>query len=126
MPRIDVCETKCVHEDKVESAKQHLTQTDSASVAQLFKALADETRMKIAYTLLKEEELCVCDVAAVIDSSNATASHHLRMLKSLGLAKSRKQGKQAYYSLDDSHVKGLIELAVEHTKEVQERDGTNK
>ena len=62
-------------------------------------------RVKIAYVLSLEGELCVCDVANIIESSTATASHHLRLLKNLGIAKYRKEGKVVYYSLDDEHVK---------------------
>ncbi len=78
-------------------------------VAKVFKALSDDTRVKIAYVLSLEGELCVCDVANIIESSTATASHHLRLLKNLGIAKYRKEGKVVYYSLDDEHVKQLVE-----------------
>ncbi|TFD98384.1 metalloregulator ArsR/SmtB family transcription factor [Jeotgalibacillus sp. R-1-5s-1] len=120
------CEATNIHPDKVKRSKIHLQETNAGNVANLFKALADDTRMKIALILSREDELCVCDVAEVIGSSNATASHHLRHLKSLGLAKSRKVGKQVYYSLDDHHVKSLIDLAVEHEKEVQERNESSE
>src|SRR5690625_7966084 len=76
-------------------------------VAKVFKALSDDTRVKIAYVLSLEGELCVCDVANIIESSTATASHHLRLLKNLGIATYRKEGKLVYYSLDDEHVKQL-------------------
>ncbi|MBN2909569.1 helix-turn-helix transcriptional regulator [Polycladomyces sp. WAk] len=86
--------------------------------AQLFKALADPTRLKIAYALVQEDELCVCDVANIINSSLATASHHLRLLRYMGLAKYRKEGKLVFYSLDDDHVKQLVQLAFDHSKEL--------
>lgn len=79
--------------------------------------MADDTRMKIAYALCVEQELCVCDVANIIGSSVATASHHLRLLRNMGLAKYRKEGKLVFYSLDDDHVKQLILLAMVHSKE---------
>ncbi len=91
---------------------------NTLEVAKIFKALSDDTRIKIAYALSIESELCVCDVANIIGSSNATASHHLRLLRNLGLAKYRKEGKLVYYSLDDAHVKQLIKVAFEHQKEV--------
>ncbi|MNW68600.1 Cadmium resistance transcriptional regulatory protein CadC [compost metagenome] len=84
----------------------------------MFKVLADETRMKIAYALCEEDELCVCDVANIIGSTMATASHHLRSLKQLGLAKYRKEGKLVFYSLEDDHVRELIRLASTHSKEL--------
>ncbi|WP_336867358.1 metalloregulator ArsR/SmtB family transcription factor, partial [Peribacillus frigoritolerans] len=74
-------------------------------VAKIFKALSDDTRIKIAYSLSLEDELCVCDVANIVGATTATTSHHLRLLKNLGLANYRKEGKLVYYSLDDEHVK---------------------
>lgn len=118
----DVCEVTCIHEDTVNRVKENLEKEEPASVAQIFKALSDQTRLTIAYALLQEEELCVCDVANIVGSSNATASHHLRHLKKLGLARYRKQGKLAYYSLDDEHVKQIIHLAFTHHEEVKHRD----
>lgn len=87
-------------------------------MAKMFKVLADETRMKIAYALCQEDEMCVCDVANIIGSSLATASHHLRTLKQLGLAKYRKEGKLVFYSLEDEHVRELVQIASAHSKEV--------
>jgi ArsR family transcriptional regulator, lead/cadmium/zinc/bismuth-responsive transcriptional repressor len=116
----DRCEITCVDEEKVTRVKQTLAQEDMSGMVKLFKALGDQTRMKIAFSLYKEDEMCVCDVANVIDSSIATASHHLRLLKNLGLAKMRKEGKLVYYSLDDDHVKDLIRVAYEHHKEIED------
>lgn len=118
----DVCEITCQDEDKVQIVRQEINQSNHGEVAKIFKALADETRVKIAYSLVIEEELCVCDVANVAGCSTATASHHLRLLRNLGLAKYRKEGKLAYYSLDDDHVKQIISLAYAHQKELQLRD----
>ena len=90
---------------------------DLVGLVQIFKALADETRLKIAYSLTLEEEMCVCDVAAVIGSSVATASHHLRYLREQSLAKSQRKGKMVYYSLADDHVHQLVKVAHEHATE---------
>ncbi|MCF8011906.1 MAG: metalloregulator ArsR/SmtB family transcription factor [Clostridiales bacterium] len=70
---------------------------------------------RVAYAL-SQEELCVCEVAEIINSSVASASHHLRLLKNLRLAKSRKHGKMVYYSLQDECVKVIIGVALEHYK----------
>lgn len=117
----DVCEVTKTNEDVVSHVKQQLP--DLSKVAQFLKALADETRLKIAYALTLEENLCVCDVSAIIGSSVATASHHLRFLKEHGLAKSFRDGKQMYYSLADDHVYQIVTIAYEHSKEVTE-DGS--
>ncbi|MDO6449451.1 ArsR/SmtB family transcription factor [Oceanobacillus profundus] len=113
----DICEVTCINEEKVTRAKQNLAEQNPLEVAKIFKALSDDTRIKIAYALSLEGELCVCDVANIIGSSNATASHHLRLLKNLGLATYRKEGKLVFYSLDDEHVKQLIGIAFQHQKE---------
>lgn len=117
----DVCETTCINEDKVTKVKKSLEEQNPIEVAKIFKALSDDTRIKIAYALSLEDELCVCDVANIVDSTTATASHHLRLLKNLGLAKYRKEGKLVYYSLDDDHVKDLIQIAFTHHKEVKSK-----
>lgn len=111
----EVCEVTKVHPEAVERVQKQMT--DLSDVANLFKALADETRLNIAYALTIEEEMCVCDIAAVIGSSTATASHHLRYLRERALAKSERKGKQIYYSLSDDHVRQLVTIAHEHTKE---------
>ena len=111
----DVCEVTKVHPEAVERVQQNMVEL--AGVAALFKALADETRLKIAYALTIEHEMCVCDIAAVIGSSTATASHHLRYLRERSLAKSERKGKQIYYSLSDDHVRQLVTIANEHAKE---------
>lgn len=118
MENQDVCEVSCIHEEQVTSARNRLHKEDTASVSSLFKALSDENRLKIAYALTVEEELCVCDVATIIDSTTATASHHLRLLKNLGLANFRKEGKLVYYSINNEHFKNIILLAFEHQREV--------
>ena len=114
MPK-EVCEVTEVHGDTVERVKQQLPEL--SKVAKFLKALADETRLKIAYALTLEASLCVCDVAAIIGSSMATASHHLRYLKEHGLAKSYRDGKMMYYSLADDHVRTIIYQGLEHVEE---------
>ncbi|PSL28801.1 cadmium-sensing regulator CadC [Planomicrobium soli] len=111
----EICEITTVHPEVVEKVQPRMA--DMSQVANLFKALADETRLTIAYALTIEEEMCVCDIAAVIGSSTATASHHLRYLRDRGLAKSARKGKQVYYSLSDDHVHQLVKIAHEHAKE---------
>ncbi len=111
----EVCEITVVHEEVVEQVKNELPNLNKT--AQIFKALADETRLKIAYALTLEKEMCVCDVAAVIDSSVATASHHLRYLRDHALAESTKKGRMVYYALADDHVHQLVTIAQTHATE---------
>ena len=86
---------------------------DVAGLSELFKALSDETRVKILY-LIAHRDLCVCDLAFLLEMTLPAISHHLRFLRTLRLVKSRKEGKNVFYSLDDNHVLTLIEQAKEH------------
>lgn len=121
MKQKDVCEVDCQEDEKVASIQDELAGTNTNGAAKIFKALSDDTRMKIAYALSLEKELCVCDVAHIVGATTATASHHLRLLHNMGLAKYRKEGKLVYYSLDDDHVRSLINIAIAHHKEVEQR-----
>lgn len=111
----DTCETFCFDEEKVNRIQPQIEQVNGIELT--FKALADATRVKIAYALTLEDELCVCDVANIIGSTTATASHHLRLLRNMGLAKYRKEGKLVFYSLEDDHIRKLVEVALTHQKE---------
>lgn len=121
----DTCETFCFDEEKVNRVQKRVEEVKGVEL--LFKALSDSTRIKIAYALTIEEELCVCDVANIIGGSTATASHHLRLLRDMGLAKQRKEGKLVFYSLADDHVHQLVSIALIHSKEgVSNGENTRK
>ncbi|WP_341278920.1 metalloregulator ArsR/SmtB family transcription factor [Paenibacillus sp. FSL H8-0537] len=113
----DSCEIYCYDEPKVRKVQHALVQQNIQEMAKIFKALADETRLKIVFALCEEDELCVCDVANIINSSLATTSHHLRTLKQLGLATFRKEGKLVFYSLKDDHIRQLVQIASAHSQE---------
>ncbi|MEH6987609.1 ArsR/SmtB family transcription factor [Cytobacillus firmus] len=115
----DTCDIYCFDEDKVNRIQGELVKEDFSGAAQLFKALADENRAKISYALTRDEELCVCDIANIIGATVATASHHLRTLHKQGIVKFRKEGKLAFYSLDDDHIRQLMMIALEHRNEVK-------
>ncbi|MDY0410374.1 ArsR/SmtB family transcription factor [Virgibacillus soli] len=111
----DTCEVFTYDEDKVTRIQPLMKDVDG--VEQIFKALADSTRLKICYALTLEKELCVCDVANIIGATSATASHHLRYLRNMDLAKSEQKGKLVFYSLKDDHVRQLVYIAMIHAKE---------
>lgn len=110
----DCCEEFCFDREKVARLKEEVEVTGGMS--RLFKALADDTRLKIVYALSREE-LCVCDVACILGSNVATASHHLRLLRNMGLARQRKEGKFVYYSLGDKNLGELIDSALKYLEE---------
>jgi ArsR family transcriptional regulator, lead/cadmium/zinc/bismuth-responsive transcriptional repressor len=122
----DHCEISCYAPDKVSRLSNLVEETNTLGVSQIFKALSDDTRVKIAYSLTLETELCVCDVANIVSCTVATASHHLRLLRNMGLAKYRKEGKLVFYSLDDEHVRHLIQIAFDHQEEVEARGQLNR
>ena len=119
MNKNDTCEIYCYDEEKVNRIQGDLLKVDISSVAKMLKAIADENRAKITYALCQEEELCVCDIANIIGITVANASHHLRTLHKQGLVKFRKEGKLAFYSLDDEHVKQIMLIALAHKSEVK-------
>ncbi len=119
MNKNDTCEIYCYDEEKVNRIQGDLLKVDISSVAKMLKAIADENRAKITYALCQEEELCVCDIANIIGITVANASHHLRKLHKQGLVKFRKEGKLAFYSLDDEHVKQIMLIALAHKSEVK-------
>ncbi|SDO34137.1 DNA-binding transcriptional regulator, ArsR family [Halobacillus aidingensis] len=112
----DTCDTFCYDEELVQRVQPKMDEV--LGVELIFKALSDATRLKIAYALTLENELCVCDVANIIGSTTATASHHLRLLRNMKLAKYRKEGKLVFYSLADEHVHQLVSIAIQHSNEV--------
>ncbi len=113
--RLEICEDNTVHADLV-SRVQMLDEEELADLAELFKVFGDSTRIKILYALF-EEELCVCDLAEVLNMTISAVSHQLRILKQNKLVKNRREGKSIFYSLDDDHVKKIIAMGKEHIEE---------
>lgn len=98
----------------VRRVREHPLDDDlTAQVAETFKALADPTRVRILHAL-SHAELCVGDLAAVLEMSESAVSHQLRLLRSLRVVRPRREGKQVFYALDDEHVTRLFQLSLEH------------
>ena len=110
----DICRSYAPHSDKTDMLKQAVLQV--AGLSELFRVLADETRVKILY-LISRDELCVCDLAAALEMSMPAISHHLRVLRAMRLVKYRRDGKMICYSLTDEHVSQLITVAQAHYEE---------
>lgn len=111
------CEENIVHPDAVERVR-HLLPEDEVlyDLAELFKIFGDSTRVKILYALL-ESELCVCDLAKLMEVSQSAVSHQLRVLKTSKLVRFRREGKTVYYSLADEHVTRILSQGMEHILE---------
>ncbi len=100
---------------RVEAVRSRLPSPDDAEVlAQHFRLLADPVRLRMVYSLLEAGELCVGDLAAVVGSSESATSHQLRQLRLAGLVRTRKEGRTVHYRIADTHVRLLLDVAVEH------------
>lgn len=112
----DVCEQLCEHPQAICLARaEGLAEEDARQVAEIFKILGDTTRVKILQ-MLSKRELCVCDIAAATAMGQSAISHQLRLLRGARLVKYRREGKLAWYSLDDDHVVELLAQGIEHIK----------
>lgn len=113
----DTCDCRIIHDEKVEEARQRaLDDTATDELCQTFKALGDPSRLKILWAL-NHQEMCVCDIAALLGITESAVSHQLRLLRTLRLVKNRRAGTILYYRLADDHVSQLVSIALEHIQE---------
>ena len=113
----DTCQTLCVHTEVVNTVTGKMQDDETLfQLADLFKALGDSTRVRILHAL-SFSELCVCDLANLLDMSSSAVSHQLRVLRGQKIVKYRKEGKNAIYSLDDFHVEALLKMGLAHVNE---------
>jgi DNA-binding transcriptional ArsR family regulator len=113
----ETCEVKCLNPGKVKRVAKLFPKTETLiELCDLFQLLSDPNRIKILYALSREE-VCVCDLSALLGMSDSAVSHQLRLLRALRLVKSRKDGRVVYYSLSDDHVTRLLEMCLEHENE---------
>jgi DNA-binding transcriptional ArsR family regulator len=91
-----------------------LSLDDAEQLAERFKLLAEPGRLRMVYALLEAGELCVSDLAVLVESSESATSHQLRQLRLARLVKARKQGREVFYKVADAHVRLLLDVAVEH------------
>ena len=117
MVGLDSCPTRLVDPERVSAVRERLVATDEAQrLADQFKLLADPTRTRLLYALLEAGELCVCDLAETIGVPESSVSHALRLLRTAGIVRNRRAGRVIYYSLDDAHVRLLLDLSLEHLR----------
>ena len=118
-PVSDACEIEFIDERKVKRVQRSMKSSEAvAALAETFKILGDPTRVRIAYSLAREE-LCVCDLANLLGVSQSAVSHSLRALRQMKLVRFRREGKIAYYTLDDDHIKQLIDEGFRHVHDLQ-------
>lgn len=111
------CNCNIIHKETVKNVKENiLDDNTSGSLALFFKIFADATRIKIL-SALDKSEMCVCDLAASLNMTKSAISHQLALLKRASLVKSRRDGKEIFYSLSDDHIKMIVEVGLEHISE---------
>jgi len=115
--QIERCDCDVIHEDIVNLVKSRMPKEESLyDLAELFKVFGDTTRIKILWAL-DASEMCVCDIAVLLNMTQSAISHQLRVLKQAKLVRSRKEGKIVYYSLDDEHVRQIFDQGLVHISE---------
>ena len=112
---LDRCEVECVDPERVRHVLERLPEEGTfQDLAETFRVLSDPGRVRLISALLEAGELCVCDLSAVTGLSQTACSHNLRLLRSSRLVRYRKQGRNVYYSLDDAHIRLLLDVGLQH------------
>ena len=115
--RADVCDVSVVHQEVVDRVTAGMEPPETlAWAADVLNALADGTRFRIARALLLAEELCVCDLSNVLGMTISAVSHHLRVLRGARVVKHRRAGQMVYYSIDDGHIRQIVETVLQHVQ----------
>ena len=115
--RVPQCDDNCVHTEAVHTVGEHLPDDDLLyDLADVFKVFGDSSRIKILFALFSNE-ICVCDLAESLNMTQSAVSHQLKILKTAGLVKARRDGKQMIYSLADDHVRTIMGQGKEHIEE---------
>jgi len=113
----DTCQINVIDKDKIELAQNSMPHSTTLSeTADVFSLLGDYTRIRILQAL-STTELCVCDLAAILEATSSAVSHQLRLLRAKGIVKYRREGKVVYYSLADEHVHQLLTQMIQHIEE---------
>lgn len=116
-PEIEQCDFIHVHEDIVNRVTKVIPDEDQLmDLAEFFKIFGDSTRIKILY-VLSQAEMCVCDIATLLQMGQSAISHQLRVLKQMRLVKFRRDGRTVFYSLADGHIQTILAQGMEHIQE---------
>jgi len=111
------CDCEIIHQETVDEVRRHMIEDEKLyDLADFFKIFGDSTRIKMLWALDKEE-MCVCDLAVLLNMTKSAISHQLKTLRQEKLVKFRRDGKVTFYSLEDEHVKNILEIGLEHIEE---------
>ena len=109
-----ICDCNIIHQEIVDDTLSKMPEQNIFNkIAEFFKILGDTTRTKILFAL-DQNEMCVCDLANVLNMTKSSISHQLAVLRRSGIVKCRKNGKEVYYTLGDDHIVQLFEIGLEH------------
>ena len=113
------CDCNIIHKEAVNLAKEKMIDEHTFNrLLNFYKLIADSTRIRILF-VLDQHEMCVCDIANSLNMTKSAISHQLKALKEYELIKSRKDGKEVFYTLNDEHVTQVFEVALEHIREIE-------
>ena len=116
MEKLHICDCDVIHEALVEDTRRKMQPEEAyLRLATLFKMFGDGTRVKILHAL-EQNEMCVCDLAALLGVTKSAVSHQLKALRLSNLVKSRRDGQVVYYSLSDDHVKYILDIGFDHIR----------
>jgi ArsR family transcriptional regulator, lead/cadmium/zinc/bismuth-responsive transcriptional repressor len=111
----DDCAVRSVDAAKVAAAKARALPIDEIDrITELFRLIGEPTRARLLYALVEAGEMCVCDLAAVVEAPETSVSHALRLLRMANIVRSRREGRMIFYSLTDAHVRLLLDVTAEH------------
>ena len=114
---LDSCNSRIIHPHKIAAARERALPAQTIEeLSRIFNVLADPSRLRILYALA-DEEMCVCDLSALLEITESAVSHQLRLLRTMRLVANRREGTVLYYRLADRHVTELIAMALEHLQE---------
>ncbi len=116
-PEVDQCDFICIHEGIVNKVLKAMPKEQELfDLAEFYKVFGDPTRVKILY-VLSQSEMCVCDIANLLQMGQSAISHQLRVLKQMRLVKFKREGKTVFYSLADGHIETILAQGMEHINE---------
>ena len=117
---LEVCESDSVHESVIERVRSQMPDEETLlNASELFKVFGDSTRTRILSALFISE-LCVCDIAKLLNMTKSAVSHQLRILRQTKIVKNRREGKEVFYSLDDEHIELIYKMAITHLNHTEE------
>ena len=116
VPETEACDAGRLAIVELERVQAAMSEAAALDLAETFRLLSDPGRLRLIAALLEADELCVCDLADATGLSQTACSHNLRLLRAQRLVRYRRQGRNVYYTLDDDHIRVLLEVALQHVQ----------